>query len=152
MPDELLNDLRLRIYGHQEKLWKSENFIELSPSTQPTSQNEDYSSYGNTVLKNRNLIFLILYFFIWKLEFVSNFKWMTVSPNSNIFRTAKVNIGFKSIFFLNYAINLLMASRLIDFSLAVLYWLFFKVFVVIGISQTVFFNFSAIERFRQNQK
>ena len=45
-----------------------------------------------------------------------------------------------------------MTCRLIDFALVVLYLMMFKVGGIIGISKIEFFNFSSIERVKQNQK
>ena len=51
LPDELSNDLKLRILGNQEKLGKSQNFIELLPSTQSLPPgNEDPASISKNSL------------------------------------------------------------------------------------------------------
>ena len=57
---------------------KSQNLIELLPSAQPYSRNENFVSPSNNVLKNRNRFFLVVHCFTWKIEFVSNIWWMTV--------------------------------------------------------------------------
>ena len=38
LPHELSNDLSLRILGNQERLGKSQNFIELLPSASPKNK------------------------------------------------------------------------------------------------------------------
>ena len=51
LPDELSNDLKPRILGNQEKLGKSQNFIELLPSTQSLPPgNEDPASISKNSL------------------------------------------------------------------------------------------------------
>ena len=45
-----------------------------------------------------------------------------------------------------------MVCRLIDFALVVLKLFMFKDSVIIGISKIEFFNFSGIEKLKQNQK
>ena len=51
LPDELSNDLKLRILGNQEKLGKSQNFIELLPSAQSLPPgNEDPASISKNPL------------------------------------------------------------------------------------------------------
>ena len=52
---ELPNDLRLRVLGNQEISGKSQNFIELLPSAQSPSKNENF--------KNRNLTFPVVRYF-----------------------------------------------------------------------------------------
>ena len=53
LPHELLNELRLRTLGNQEISRKSQNFIELYPSAQSSSQNENCVSTRKKLLKNR---------------------------------------------------------------------------------------------------
>ena len=49
LPDELSNDLKPRILGNQEKLGKSQNFIELLPSAQSLPPgNEDPLALAKT--------------------------------------------------------------------------------------------------------
>ena len=43
LPHKLSNDLRLRILGNLEISGKSQNFLELQPSAQSSSQNENLS-------------------------------------------------------------------------------------------------------------
>ena len=51
LPDELSNDLKLRILGKQEILGKSQNFIELLPSAEsPPPRNEDLASISKNPL------------------------------------------------------------------------------------------------------
>ena len=52
LPDELSNDLKLRILGKQEILGKSQNFIELLPSAEspPPPRNEDFASISKNPL------------------------------------------------------------------------------------------------------
>ena len=51
---------------------KSQNFKELQPSAQSSSQNENIVNISKKLLKNRILTFLVVPYFTWKLEFVSN--------------------------------------------------------------------------------
>ena len=54
---ELLNALRLRILGNWEISRRSLNFIELQPSAERFSQNENSVNNSKKMLKNRNLTF-----------------------------------------------------------------------------------------------
>ena len=51
LPHELPNELRLRILGNEEISGKSQNFMELKPSAQSSSQN-DFFNTRKTLLKN----------------------------------------------------------------------------------------------------
>ena len=51
---------------------KSQNFKELQPSAQSSSQNENIVNISKKLLKNRIWTFLVVPYFTWKLEFVSN--------------------------------------------------------------------------------
>ena len=53
-PHELLNELRLTILGNQERFAKSQNFIELYPSAEPSCQNENFVNISKKFLKNKN--------------------------------------------------------------------------------------------------
>ena len=57
---------------------KSINFIELLPSGQSCSQNENFDSTSKNLLENRNWTFPVMRYFTWKLEFVSNILWIIV--------------------------------------------------------------------------
>ena len=74
----LPNDLRLRIFGNQKISGNSQNFIKLLPSAQSSSRNKNFVSASKNVLKNRNWTFLVVCYFRWRLEFLSNILWMTV--------------------------------------------------------------------------
>ena len=67
---------------YQEVSGKYQNFIELLPSAQSSSRNENFVSTSKNFLRNRNWTFLIRHYFTWKLEFVTNILWMIVSGNS----------------------------------------------------------------------
>ena len=54
LPNELSNDLSLRILRNWEMSGKSYNFIELQPSAQSFSQNENFVSINKKLLKKRN--------------------------------------------------------------------------------------------------
>ena len=51
LPHELPNDLRVRILGNQEKLRRSQIFIELWPSVQSSSQNENFVNTSEKMFK-----------------------------------------------------------------------------------------------------
>ena len=51
---------------------KSQNFIELQPSDQSSSQNKNFVSTSKKLLENRSWTFPLVRYFIWKLECVSN--------------------------------------------------------------------------------
>ena len=88
LPHKLSNDLRLRILRNKEISRKSQNFIELKSSAQPSSQNENF--FNTVLIKNswkkklnfsRNILFYmknwvcLKYFVhdcIWKRFFASN--------------------------------------------------------------------------------
>ena len=74
----LPNDLRLRIFGNQKISGNSQNFIKLLPSAQSSSRNKNFVSASKNVLKNRNWTFLVVCYFRWRLELLSNILWMTV--------------------------------------------------------------------------
>ena len=71
-PHELPNDLKLRILGIQDISGKSQNFIELQPSAQSSSQNKNFFSTSKKLLKNRNCTFPVVLHFTRKLTFVSS--------------------------------------------------------------------------------
>ena len=50
---------------------KSLKFIELLPSGQPSSRNENFVSTGKNLLKNRNWTFPVVRYFTWKLQSVT---------------------------------------------------------------------------------
>ena len=55
---ELLNNLKLlRILGNQEISGRSQNFIELQPSPQPSSQNKNYLDTSKKLMKKKKLNF-----------------------------------------------------------------------------------------------
>ena len=54
LPHELPNDFRLRFLGNYEKSEKSQNFRELEPSAQSSSQNKNFVDTSKKLLKNRN--------------------------------------------------------------------------------------------------
>ena len=60
---------------------KSQNFIELLSSAQPSSRNEHFVSPSKNLLKNRNWTFPVVCRFTWKLEFVSNILWMILASS-----------------------------------------------------------------------
>ena len=66
---------------------KSQNFIELLPSTQSSSANKNFVSTTKNLIKNRNRIFPVVHYFTLKLEFVSNILWIIVFGNSFLFLT-----------------------------------------------------------------
>ena len=66
-------------------------------------------------------------------------------------KTEKVNTAFTRKFLKEYLMSFLMVCRLIDFALAALKFLMFKVCEITGISKIKFFNFSSTERVKQNQ-
>ena len=67
---KLPNDLKLRIFGNQETS-RSQNFIELQPSAQSSSQNENFVDTSKKLLENRNSTFPIVRYFTTTLKFVS---------------------------------------------------------------------------------
>ena len=66
--------------------------------------------------------------------------------NNNISKTVRVNSVFAGTIFKDYSISFLMITTLIDFALAVLQLLLFKVCGIFGTSKIDFFNFSSTER------
>ena len=52
LPNELPNDLRVRILGNQEILSRSQIFIELQLSALSSSQNENFVNTSKTLFKN----------------------------------------------------------------------------------------------------
>ena len=66
---------------------ESQNFIESLPSSQSYSRNKIFLSTKKNRLKNRNCTFLVVRYFKWKLEFVSNIFWIIASENSFLFLT-----------------------------------------------------------------
>ena len=60
---ELPNDLILKILGNQEIPGKSQEFIELLPNAQPSSQNENIASANKNLLKKRKLTFIVVPYF-----------------------------------------------------------------------------------------
>ena len=75
LPHELLKDLK-------EISVKPQHFIELLPSAHSSSRNENFVSASKNLLKNRQWTFLVVCYFLWKLEFVSNILWMILSGNN----------------------------------------------------------------------
>ena len=73
-----------------------------------------------------------------------------LASNTNFSKTARVNSVFTRTIFKEYSISFLIISRLKDFALVVLELLMFKVCVIIGISEIVFFNFCGTERVNDN--
>ena len=71
------------VKDHSSK--KSENFIELLPSAQSSSENENSLSASKNLLKNRNWNFSPAHYFTSKLEFASNILWMIVGNKKNQF-------------------------------------------------------------------
>ena len=57
MHHELPNDLRLSMLGNKERSGKSQNFIELLPTAQSFSQNENLVRTSKNLLKKRKLNF-----------------------------------------------------------------------------------------------
>ena len=51
LPHRLPNDLRLRLLGNWEISGKSQNFIELLPSDQSSSKNENFVNTSKNLLK-----------------------------------------------------------------------------------------------------
>ena len=68
---KLSNNLRLRILGNWEKSGNFQNFKELYPSAQSSSQNETFVNTSKKILKNKNWTFPLKRYFIWKPEFAS---------------------------------------------------------------------------------
>ena len=54
LPHELPNHLGLKILGSLERLEVSQNFLELYPSAQSSSQNKNFVDTSKKLLKNRN--------------------------------------------------------------------------------------------------
>ena len=52
LPHELSNNLRLSILQNQEILRRSQIFIELEPSAQPSSQNKNFVNISEKLFKN----------------------------------------------------------------------------------------------------
>ena len=75
-----------------------------------------------------------------------------LTSNSNISKTVKVSVAFTQGFLKEHSISFLMICRLIDFVLAVLQLLIFKVCEIIGNSKIEFFNSSSTERVKENKK
>ena len=63
----------------------------------------------------------------------------------NILETIRVSVAFTQIFFKEYSISFLMLCRLINFALAVLILLIFKVCGIIGISKSRLSNFPVLK-------
>ena len=70
LPHKLPNDLKLRILGNWETS-RSQNFIELQPSAQSSSQNENFVDTSKKMLENRNSTFPIVRYFTTTLKVVS---------------------------------------------------------------------------------
>ena len=60
LPQELPNDLRLRILGNWETSRKPQNFIKLLSSAESSSENEDFINTSEKLLKNRNRTFPVV--------------------------------------------------------------------------------------------
>ena len=58
MPREFPNDLRLRILGNYETVGKSQNFMELLPSTHFSPRNESFINTSKNLLKAEIELFL----------------------------------------------------------------------------------------------
>ena len=54
LPHKLPNDIRLRFLGNYEKSEKSQNFTELKPSAQSSSQNKSFVDTSKKLIKNGN--------------------------------------------------------------------------------------------------
>ena len=72
LPDELSNNLDLRILENPEILEKPQSFIELHPSAQSSFKNKTFVNTSKLLLKNRNWIFVVATYITKKLGFVSN--------------------------------------------------------------------------------
>ena len=77
-PPGLPNDLSFRMLGNQEMLGNCLNFIEWYRTAQSSCENENFVNTNKKLLKNRNETFLVVRYFAWKLELVSNILWMIV--------------------------------------------------------------------------
>ena len=77
-PQDLANDLRLKILETQEIVWKCLNSIEWDPSAQSTLKIETFVNTSEKLLKNRNWAVLKVRYFTWQLELVSDIMWMIV--------------------------------------------------------------------------
>ena len=78
LPHELTNELRLRTSGNSDISGISQNSIELFPSPQTHSRNENFVSTSKYLLRSKAWAFPVLCYFTWKLEFASNILWMIV--------------------------------------------------------------------------
>ena len=78
LPHELPNNLRLSILGNQETPGKCLNPIDWYPSPQSTCQIETFVNFSKKLLKNKNWTVLVVRYFTWKLELVSDILWMIV--------------------------------------------------------------------------
>ena len=63
-------------WRRKEMSGKSQNFIELLPSVQLFSINENVVSPSKNLLENRNWTFPVVRCFTWKREFISSIWWM----------------------------------------------------------------------------
>ena len=63
---------------------KSQTFIELLLSAQ-SSRNENFASTSKSFQKYRNLTFLAVCYFTWKLEFFSNILWIIACTHCHLF-------------------------------------------------------------------
>ena len=70
----------------------------------------------------------------------------------NILETIRVSVAFTQIFFKEYSISFLMLCRLINFALAVLILLMFKVCGIIGISKSRLSNFPVLKQLKKKKK
>ena len=61
---------------------KPQHFIELLPDAHSSSRNENFVSASKNLLKNKQWTFIVVRYFLWKLEFVSNILWMLLSGNN----------------------------------------------------------------------
>ena len=73
---ELPNDLRLRILGNKKISGNCLNSIEWQHSSQSPCQNQRFVNTRRKLLKNRNWTFLVVHYFTWKLELVSDILWV----------------------------------------------------------------------------
>ena len=72
LPDELLNDLRLRILGNKEILEKYQIWVDTQPSVQSSFQKLNFDSSCQKTRKIRWQIFEVLSIFTGFLYFVPN--------------------------------------------------------------------------------
>ena len=81
VPQELLNDLRIRNWANHEISGKCEIFKDGYPSSRCSCENENFVDTIKQFLKNGKLSFPVVHYFSWKLELVSNKLWIIVPEN-----------------------------------------------------------------------